>query len=170
MLHQRTDGGFIESRGTRRILRRVQLASESLGVHGVADVVELIGRPPAPYPVEYKRGRPKPHRADEVQLCAQAICLEEMLGSSVPEGALFYGQSRRRKVVVFDAALRAITAKVAQEARSAITGGHVPAPIHDPRRCNACSLQYHCRPARLQAPPRIATWLARGVATETVPE
>ena len=78
VLHERADEGIPESREGMRVLRSVQVASDRLGVHGVADVVEMRGG--APYPVEYKRGRPKAHRADEVQLCAQAICLEEMTG------------------------------------------------------------------------------------------
>ena len=170
ILHERADRGGGESRKATRILRSVELASAALGVHGVADVVELRGRPPVPFPVEYKRGRPKTQRADEVQLCAQAICLEEAFDTAVPEGALFYGQNRRRKAVAFDAALRALTAQVADEARAAVARGHVPHPVHDPRRCNACSLHDHCRPERLQAPPRIATWLARGVSADAVPE
>ena len=97
VLHERADGGHPESRNGARVLRAVQLASEEHGLHGVADVVEMRGE--TPYPVEYKRGRPKAHRADEVQLCAQALCLEEMTGAAVPEGALFYGKTRRRKVV-----------------------------------------------------------------------
>lgn len=170
ILHERADRGERESRKATRILRGVELASAALGVHGVADVVELRGRPPVPFPVEYKRGRPKAHRADELQLCAQAICLEEAFDIAVPEGALFYGQNRRRKAVVFDPALRALTERVASEARAAMSGGIVPPPVHDPRRCNACSLRDHCRPERLQAPPRIATWLARGVSADAVPE
>ena len=90
------------------------MRSTALGVAGVADAVELHDGSggAVPFPVEHKRGRPKAHRADEVQLCAQAICLEEMLGVPVPAGALFYGQTRRRQEVAFDAELRALTASV----------------------------------------------------------
>ncbi|MFX7690388.1 CRISPR-associated protein Cas4, partial [Acinetobacter baumannii] len=84
--------GRPETRPGVRVLRGLAIRSFALGVAGRADVVELHGgRPPRPFPVEYKRGAPKAHRADEVQLCAQAICLEEMFGTAVPEGALFYG-------------------------------------------------------------------------------
>ena len=93
LLHERVDAGGAERRPGVRIERGVALRSLALGVTGRADVVEYHGRPPLPYPVEYKRGKPKPHRADEVQLCAQAVCLEEMSGLSVPEGALFYGEA-----------------------------------------------------------------------------
>ncbi|MBV9748814.1 MAG: CRISPR-associated protein Cas4, partial [Acetobacteraceae bacterium] len=128
------------------------------GVSGRADVVEFVGRPPRPYPIEYKRGRPKPHRADEVQLCAQAICLEEMLGVGVPEGALFYGQTRRRAAVPFDPALRALTAETAAAARSNILAGRTPSPVPIPG-CRSCSLQTVCQPDRMSAPPRVADWL-----------
>ena len=94
-----------------RIVQSMPLRSRALGVAGVADVVELpaTARRWRPFPVEYKRGRPKAHRADEVQLCAQALCLEEMFAVPVPEGALFYGKMRRRHVVAFDDELRALT-------------------------------------------------------------
>ncbi|WBV41603.1 CRISPR-associated protein Cas4 [Pseudoroseomonas cervicalis] len=101
LLHERVDAGGAETRPKVRVVRGIALRSFALGVTGKADAVELRGRPPVPYPVEYKRGKPKAHRADEVQLCAQAICLEEALGVSVPEGALFYGTTRRRQVVSF---------------------------------------------------------------------
>ena len=105
VLHEKVDEGRGESRPGVRITRSLQLRSEGLGLHGVADVVELQARPDGgwqPFPVEYKRGKPKAHDADLVQLCAQAICLEEAFGVPVPEGALFYGQTRRRLDVVFD--------------------------------------------------------------------
>ncbi|MDT8267268.1 CRISPR-associated protein Cas4, partial [Roseomonas sp. DSM 102946] len=99
LLHERVDAGKGETRPGLRVARGIALRSLALGVVGKADTVEFRGRPPQPYPVEYKRGRPKAHRADEVQLCAQAVCLEEMSGTTIPEGALFYGQTRRRVVV-----------------------------------------------------------------------
>ena len=116
LLHQRADAGGHESRRGVRIARSVAVRSLQLGVFGIADVVEVRDEG-ALYPVEYKRGRPKGHRADQVQLCAQALCLEEMLGGPVPEGALFYGRSRRRRVVVFDSDLRALTERVAADTR-----------------------------------------------------
>lgn len=166
ILHERADDGKPESRDGIRILRAVQLASEQHAIHGVADVVELRGD--APYPVEYKRGRPKAHQADEVQLCAQALCLEEMTGQPVPEGALFYGKARRRKIVAFTPDLRALTLKVAAEARAAIREGTLPAPVFDSKRCGACSLQDLCRPRSCRD---IGTaWLSEQVARAGVPE
>jgi CRISPR-associated exonuclease Cas4 len=166
VLHERADGGHPESRDGARVLRAVQLASERHALHGVADVVEMRGG--TPYPVEYKRGRPKAHRADEVQLCAQALCLEEMTGEDVPEGALFYGRTRRRKVVVMDEDLRALTTKVAAEARTAMETGTLPPPVHDPRRCNACSLIDLCRPEAPRDPG--STWMVRRLARVGVPD
>ena len=89
ILHERVDAGRPERRPGVRIVRGMALRSLALGVSGIADVVEFSGRPPRPFPVEYKRGKPKAHRADEVQLCAQAICLEKMLGCAVSRGAIF---------------------------------------------------------------------------------
>ena len=159
LLHERVDAGKPETRPGVRVARGLALRSFALGVVGKADAVEFRGQPPQPFPVEYKRGKPKPHRADEVQLCAQAICLEEMFGLPVPEGALFYGTTRRRVAIGFDAALRALTAQVAHEARDNIAAGCTPLPVHGPA-CRRCSLLDLCQPARLEKPPRIADWLA----------
>ena len=166
MLHERADAGHPESRDGVRVLRAVKMASEVHGLHGVADVVEMRGR--LPYPVEYKRGRPKAHRADEVQLCGQAICLEEMTDEEVPEGALFSGRNRRRKVVAMDAELRALTLSVASEARMALDGGALPPPVYEAGRCQACSLIDSCRP---QAPRQPGSgWMALRIARAGVPE
>jgi CRISPR-associated exonuclease Cas4 len=109
LLHETTaEPGTEQRRGVRTVMA-MPIASRRLGVSGIADVVEMhkdeAGRW-HPFPVEYKRGRPKAHRADEVQLCAQAMALEEMLAIDIAEGALFYGTPRRRTVVAFDAELR----------------------------------------------------------------
>lgn len=166
VLHERADSGRPDTRDSIRTLRAVQVASATLGLHGVADVVEMRGS--QPYPVEYKRGRPKAHRADEIQLCAQAMCLEEMTGRAIPEGALFYGQSRRRHAVMFDAPLRDLTQRVANEARAAIAEGRVPRPVYEPSRCEACSLREGCRPeARHEG---AQAWLARRIERAAVPE
>ncbi len=159
ILHEKVDAGGAETRPGVRTARGVALRSLALGVAGRADVVEWQGRPPRPIPVEYKRGKPKAHRADEVQLCAQAICLEEMLGAPVPDGALFYGQTRRRLVVRFDDNLRALTAATARAARANIAAGRTPPPVHT-AACGKCSMQDLCTPAALQAPPDVARWLA----------
>ncbi|MFE1598067.1 CRISPR-associated protein Cas4 [Methylobacterium sp. ID0610] len=163
ILHERVDAGGTEGRAGVRVARGLALRSLALGVAGRADAVEFRGRTPRPVPVEYKRGKPKTHRADEVQLCAQAICLEEMFGTPVPEGALFYGETRRRQGVAFDAELRALTAEVAAGARAMIAGGTTPPPRRTPG-CRRCSLQDLCQPGRLERPPAIAGWLADRIA------
>lgn len=165
VLHERVDGGRPESRNAIRVLRAVQVASERHGLHGVADIVEMR---PHPYPVEYKRGRPKAHRADEVQLCGQAMCLEEMTGASVPEGALFYGKNRRRKVVAMDEGLRRLTLSIAAEARAAIDAGLLPPPVYEAGRCTACSLIDLCRPQALR--DLGSGWMALRMARAGVPD
>lgn len=162
ILHERVDSATQENRGGVTTARSVALRSLQLGLAGVADVVEMHPGQ-RPYPVEYKRGKPKRHRADEVQLCAQAMCLEEMLGVSVPEGALFYGQSRRRKVVQFDAELRELTRRIAFETRNMLSSGETPLPAYEPRKCNACSLQSVCQPRMPRHADDVASWLARAV-------
>lgn len=161
ILHERVDDGRPDRRRDVRTVRSLVIRSLALGVFGKADAVEFHGKgtDAIPYPVEYKRGRPKTHRADEVQLCAQALCLEDMFGRPVPEGALFYGQPRRRTIVVFDDALRRLTACVARDVRAMIAGQETPRPEYRPA-CKKCSLVHACQPRRLERPPAIAHWLA----------
>ena len=166
VLHERADGGHPESRDGARVLRAVQVASQRHRLHGVADVVEMRGA--VPYPVEYKRGRPKAHRADDVQLCGQAMCLEEMTGEAVLEGALFYGRNRRRKVVAMEEGLRSLTLSVASEVRETLESGILPPPVYDRRRCDACSLHDLCRPKGQRAPG--SGWMSRRIARAGVPD
>ena len=161
LLHAKTDAGAEEVRDGVRIARAVPVRSTRLGVFGIADVVELHEEGRRPVPVEYKRGRPKAHRADEVQLAAQAIALEEMLGEPVPEAFLFYGKTRRRKRVVIDGELRALTEATAKRAREMVAAGLTPSPEYEARKCDACSLKQVCWPERLEHPPSVADWLAR---------
>lgn len=165
LLHERVDDGKPDRRRGVRTVRGLAIRSLGLGVTGKADAVEFHGAGAAAlaYPIEYKRGRPKAHRADEVQLCAQAICLEEMFGRPVPEGALFYGATRRRTVVAFDDTLRTLTARVATETRTMIAANRTPPPVQMPA-CKHCSLADTCRPGRLQEPPEVARWLATQIA------
>ena len=166
-LHRRPDAGRAERRGRGRTLRAVEIASRRHGLHGLADVVELSGRPPRPFPVEYKRGRPKAHRADEVQLCAQALCLEEMFSCTITEGALYYGKTRRRVPVAFDDALRRLTLEAAEAVRALIATGRLPAAEYAPARCDACSLKALCRPRLTRSAAR---WLERAIAHAGAPE
>ena len=134
-------------RGVRRVTG-LPLACTRLNLAGVADLVEFSPGPEGEtaFPVEYKRGKPKKHRADEVQLCAQALCLEEMIGRSVPEGALFYGEIKRRVVVPFDGELRRLTEDTARTFGALVAEGRTPPPVWRAERCRACSLIELCRP------------------------
>jgi len=170
LLHDTVDSGGRDKRGAVRTVRSMPLRSDRLGLAGVADVVELHGPERRPFPVEYKRGRPKAHRADEVQLCAQAICLEEMFDTDIPEGALFYGESRRRFPVALDATLRALTERTAQAVRDMIRDGVTPPPVHEARKCQSCSMLDLCRPKRLGRPPSVADWLARQLRDDPAAE
>ncbi len=149
VLHEKTHEAGSESRRDFRIARALPLQSLAHGLHGVADVVELHRQPDGawhPFPVEYKRGRPKFSPIDAVQLCAQALCLEEMLRVAIASGALFYGETRRRQDVVFDESLRAETLRLVAATRDMIASGRTPPPVYEARKCRACSLLELCRP------------------------
>ncbi len=180
VLHERVDERKSETRRTLRQETAVRLVSRRLGVWGVADMVEfhltdaecaldgtkVAARLPGlsgfwkPFPVEYKRGKPKSHRADEVQLCAQAICLEEMLGVSIPAGTLFYGEPRRRTDVSFDAELRRLTEEAARGVRALIDSGETPEPTFV-KWCSSCSLVEECRPKLVASHHSVKRWLER---------
>jgi CRISPR-associated exonuclease Cas4 len=160
--HERVHATDSEMRRRVRTVTGMPLRSDRLGVAGIADVVELHrGNDGAwlPYPVEHKRGRPKAHRADEVQLCAQAFALEEMFAVEIPEGALFYGQTRRRSVIAFDAALRALTQTVAAATAALLAAGLTPRMAYDRARCDECSLLELCRPRATGADCSAQAWL-----------
>lgn len=163
--HNRTDVPKVETRSGVRTVTAMPIRSFCLGVAGVADVVEFHaeGGGKRPFPVEYKRGRPKAHRADEVQLCAQAMALEEMFATDVPQGALYYGAQRRRTLVSFDTKLRELTQSVANDMRALILSGRTPPPVYEPQRCNPCSLFEICRPQRLSRTSSAARWLEREI-------
>lgn len=156
VLHAVADkGGSRKARGVRRVLA-LPLASQRLNLTGVADLVEFAPGPDGEtaFPVEYKRGKPKLHRADEAQLCAQALCLEEMTGRPVPQGALFYAQTKRRVTVPFDPDLRALTEKAIAELAATLASGVTPLPTPHKSRCRACSLLELCRPETVARPVR----------------
>lgn len=159
ILHEAVDAGESEVRGKTRIARGVGLYSHALGLIGKADVVEFRGSPPIAFPIEYKRGKPKTHRADEVQLCAQALCLEEMTGSAVPEGALFYGEKRRRHAIVFDDDLRTLTKRVCGAVHEMMASARTPPAVFTPS-CRKCSLEPICRPKQFATPPKVEAWLS----------
>lgn len=162
LLHQRVNQQEQQQRGSICTVRALPLASQQYGIEGVADVVELhrqIDGKEQPYPIEYKRGKPKTHRADEVQLCAQALCLEEMFQCHIEQGALFYGETRRRHVVRFDNELRQITQNTIKTCRQLVRSGQTPAAIYEKQKCNACSLKSECHPENFTR--AASTWLLR---------
>jgi CRISPR-associated exonuclease Cas4 len=144
VLHRRAHAGRRDTRPAGRTARAVPLRSAELGLYGVADVVQRRAGEP-PLPVEYKRGRPKSHDADRVQLCAQALCLEEMFGVPVPAGEIFYGTTRRRLRVEFDDALRARTRSAVARLRELIVSGRT-VPAEPGPKCRHCSLKDICLP------------------------
>jgi CRISPR-associated exonuclease Cas4 len=169
-LHRKAHGGREERRGNVRIVRRLWVRSLRLGLVGQADVVELEAaecservRGTVPFlltdseklgqsagwvritPIEYKRGRPKRDDSDRVQLCAQALCLEEMLSVRIGSGELFYGKRQRRTHVEFDDALRAKTERAAARLHVMIAGNETP-PALRAKKCDSCSLLPICLP------------------------
>ncbi|WP_295764313.1 CRISPR-associated protein Cas4 [uncultured Oscillibacter sp.] len=145
-----------ERRGDTLILRGLPVFSRTLGVSGQCDVTEFHADPGGvplrgeeglwqPYPVEYKCGRPKEHDADRLQLCAQAMCLEEMLCCPIPEGALFYGETRRRVPVAFTDPLRQTVRERFEEMHQLYHRGHTPR-VRPAKACSACSLKELCLP------------------------
>ena len=144
--HDRVDRPESELRDGVRYEYAVPLRSLDLGLVGKADCVEF--RDSGPYPVEHKRGRPKPDHCDWVQLCAQAICLEEMLGCKIPEGAIFYGKPRRRQTVELDAALREETMQTSAAIHRLLQSRATPPAEYDKKKCQSCSLIDICMPGK----------------------
>jgi len=112
-----------------------------------------------PYPVEYKRGQKKRGNFDRVQLCAQAFCLEEMLGVSIGEGALFYGKTRRREVVALDVGLRDETTRLAERMHALYREYQTPIVAYDPKRCDRCSLLSLCLPKTTGSSPSVERYI-----------
>jgi CRISPR-associated exonuclease Cas4 len=148
LLHEKADSGLPETRPGVRITRGLALRSFRLGLSGRADVVEFPQDGGPPLPVEYKRGKPKPDGCDEVQLCAQAMCLEEQLGISIRQGALYYGQRARRTVVAFTPALRQRVEQLSARMHELYRAGRTPAAEYG-RKCGSCSLYSVCEPRAL---------------------
>lgn len=163
------DQGFRESRGDVLIVRGLAVHSVQLGVSGQCDVVEFHRDPDGitlrdregswrPYPVEYKRGRPKDGQADELQLCAQAICLEEMFCCAVPDGALYYGETRHRLTVQFTPDLHDQVRNSFAEMHDLYRKRYTPR-VKPSKGCNACSLKDLCVP-KLMRTKKVSDYLA----------
>jgi CRISPR-associated exonuclease Cas4 len=165
LLHKKANEGPDEHRAAGSILRHLNVSSETLGITGICDIVEK-SRDGRYTPVEYKRGKPKAHRADEVQVCAQALCLEEMFQTSIPTALIFYGTTRRRTEVRLDDELRDLTISTIAAVREMKAGGVTPTADYDSRRCDACSLIDLCQPKALRLKRGAASWFAANLKSE----
>lgn len=176
--HERVHEPETESRGGIRIVRGLRVHSLQLGLVGMCDVVEfkrLVKQYDKqiesnavilpgfdgwwqPIPVEHKRGKPKPDQCDEVQLCAQAVCLEEMLHVTIESGAIFYGLPRRRMEVAFDETLRAETRQMATRLHELFQIGKTPTVVYE-KKCRNCSLLELCKPKATASPVKSRNYL-----------
>lgn len=173
LMHENAhDSTFRESRGDLLVVRGVSISSSSLGVSGQCDVLEyhqgihgipLSGREGLwqPYPVEYKRGVPRKDTGDTLQLCGQAMCLEEMLCCSIPEGALYYGETRRREAVAFTQELRDQVCSCLEEMHQLYKKAYTP-KVKPSKSCNACSLKDLCLP-RLMKNRSVSDYLKKAL-------
>lgn len=143
LLHDHADAPGYETGEGVKLLRGLPLFSSRYGITGKADIVEM--RSGVPAPVEYKKGRRRKFENDDIQLCAQALCLEEMFSTAVPEGFIYHAASKRRRKVVFDERLRLETEETIQAVRQLIAEGEVPPAVLKPR-CDGCSLRSVCMP------------------------
>lgn len=173
LMHKKAhDTDSFEKRGDLLIVRGMRISSRKLGLSGQCDVVEfhqningvsLFGYEGKwnPVPVEYKHGTPKENSADELQLCAQAICLEEMFQTDIPDGYLYYGETRRRSHVEFTEGLRQEVEKTAKEMHELFLRGYTP-NVKPAKKCKACSLENLCVP-RLQKAVKVREYIEQGI-------
>ena len=164
VMHERAHDKGHETRGDVRTAFGLRLRSLRLGLTGQADVVEFhrqSGGTWLPFPVEYKRGHPKVNDCDRVQLCAEALCLEEMRGVSVKAGALFYGETRHRLDVVFDVELREKTEALCARLHAFIEASVTPVAVYEKGKCDHCSLLANCLPQSAGTGKSARKWLAR---------
>ncbi len=169
LLHKKANEGSDEHRSSGSILRHLHISSETFNITGICDIVEIHSMKSTTRnvaPVEYKRGKPKSHRADEVQVCAQAICLEEMFQTEIPLGLIFYGKTRRRTEVILDQELRDLTFSTITAVHEMKQSGFTPLAEYDSSKCDACSLIDHCQPKAMRLKRGAASWFASNLKTE----
>lgn len=176
LMHKKAhDDASFEKRGDLLIIRGMRISSRNLGLSGQCDVVEfhqdengvsLFGYDGKwkPIPVEYKRGTPKENNADELQLCAQAMCLEEMLQVYVQDGYLYYGENRRRSHVDFTDSLREEVRTAAKEMHELFQRGYTP-NVKPTKKCKACSLENLCLP-KLQKTVKVREYIEKGIKAD----
>lgn len=153
-VHARVDTPGFATQGDARSVRALPLFCDRLGLAGKADVVEFLADG-TPYPVEYKHGPRRQHLHDDIQLAAQALCLEEMTGKSVRRGAIYHASSHRRREVLITDALRQEVEQALAEVCRMLASGKIPSPVND-QRCHECSLLDLCQPAAVAAADRLA--------------
>jgi len=166
-MHENVHEVQTESRKDIRIERGMPLRSFELGLSGKADVVEFHKSPDSktwvPFPVEYKRGKPKADDSDKVQICAQAMCLEEMLNIQILRGALFYSKIRRRFDVQFDENLREETKELAIQLHIFFEVGNTPKSVYTPK-CKSCSFIDTCLPKVIERRISVKEYLCKEIS------
>lgn len=165
IMHDRVDRGDNTDGLRVKVEYGLPLKSNLLGITGKADMVEFHLKKGAnnqwvPFPLEYKRGKPKDNASDKVQLCAQALCLEEMLYTNIKTGALFYGKTRRRLNVIFNDNLRKLTLKTTDELHDMISSGITPKPEYQ-KKCNTCSFVNLCMPKAISKKRDVSKWIKK---------
>jgi len=168
VMHNAAHEERFEMREGIRIERGMPLRSDELGINGKADVIEFHKTGDGswlPFPIEYKRGKPKQNNCDKVQLCAQALCLEEMLQTTLSRGAVFYGKTRRRLDVVFEDALRQETKQAALLLHEFVRQGKTPKPVYS-KKCESCSLIVECMPRAIQSGSSVKEYVHKMLEAE----
>lgn len=170
LLHEKVDDPYIlESRGDIFISRSVPIVSYQLGLIGICDVIEFVKDSKGvylpqkknnyqPYPVEYKRGKPKHEPVDEIQLCAQAICLENMLSTEISTGYIYYGLTRHRETVIFSTKLRDLVYQISQEMHEYFSRKYIP-KVKPSRSCRSCSLHEICQPEIMNKKESVSVYI-----------
>jgi len=183
IMHEKVHSSIAEQRGNIRTVRSLNVVSYNMGITGQTDAVEYHRVKPGEegleiasvsgkwklFPIEYKLGKPKRNRSDVVQLCAQAICLEEMLNVKIPEGAMFYGKQRRRMEVVFDEELRAITKNTAEKMHSFFEQRFTPPAVYE-KKCPSCSLIEICMPKQTGEGVKVKSYINRMIKAALIEE
>jgi CRISPR-associated exonuclease Cas4 len=157
LLHKRAHDGHDEIRSDLSITRTLPVRSFQLGISGQCDIVEFH-KSGEIIPIEYKRGKPKTNSIDEVQLCAQALSLEEMLNAQIPHGFIYYGLKKRRTQIDFNSELRQLTVHTAQALHRLIDARQTPPANYDAKKCSTCSLLDLCQPKTQRLKRGASAW------------